>query len=101
MCTASRNTRNGCRKDRDLSDLASCVGVGVSAGPPQEGGLTSLLEFQGGLRTRCAPHSRAPLPGVCDARRLAGRMVVCELDVLSPYDEEALEDAFAEVGASR
>lgn len=83
-----------------MQELVSSLGAGLTAGPPPEGGFASLLDFSGGLRTRCAPGSRTALAGVCHARHLAGRMVT-NLEEELPYDAEALEDAFAELGISR
>lgn len=101
MSTRRRNRRNQHSKERGLEELVSRIGAGLTAGPPPEGGLCSLLEFDGGLRTRCAPHARTALAGVVTARHLAGRMVVTQLEEHSPYEEEALDDAFAELGVAR
>lgn len=100
MSTAIRNHTYRRRKERDVEELVSRLGTGLTAGPPLDGGFPGLLEFTEGLRTRCAPGSRTPLPRVCRARRLAGRMVA-NLGEESPYDAEALEDAFAELRFSR
>lgn len=101
MSTRRSNRRYEHSKERGLEELVSRLGAGLTAGPPPDGGLPSVLELHGGLRTRCAPDSpRTALAGVCAARHLAGRMVVSEMEERSPYEEEALDDAFAQLGVA-
>lgn len=93
MNTADSKSNHSDGRERGQPEIVPRLDARATAGPPLDGGVVSLLEFQQGLRTRCAPHTRSALPGLCGARRLAGQMV-CELDQHSPYDEDTIEEAF-------